>query len=84
MKNKSTMFYVVWGLVILLVILHQDNWNWEKKDLVFGFIPIGLAWHAGISIAASCVWLMATLFAWPKQLEFAASESDSGEQEVSR
>ena len=66
MKEKSVMVYVVWGLVLLLIILHQDNWNWEKTDLVLGFIPIGLAWHAGISIAASCVWYLATLVAWPK------------------
>lgn len=65
------MRYVIWALVVLLIILHQDNWNWDKGDLVFGFIPIGLAWHAGISIAASVVWFLSTLFAWPKELEYA-------------
>lgn len=63
------MKYVIWALVVLLVILHQDNWNWHDTGLVFGFIPVGLAWHAGISIAASTIWFLATVFAWPKDLE---------------
>ncbi len=65
------MKYVIWALVVLLIILHQDNWNWDKGDLVFGFIPIGLAWHAGISIAASVVWFLSTIFAWPQELDYA-------------
>ena len=65
MKQKHPMFYVVWGLVVLLLILHQDNWNWENGTLVFGFIPMGLFYHAGISIAASVTWFLATIFAWP-------------------
>lgn len=72
---------VVWALVVLLIILHQDNWNWDKDTLVLGFIPVGLAWHAGISIAASTVWLLATLIAWPVDLE--VSESDAAAEEVS-
>ncbi|MDC0574646.1 DUF3311 domain-containing protein, partial [Pirellulaceae bacterium] len=40
-------------------------WNWENKDPVFGFMPIALAWHAGISIGASLVWYLATRIAWP-------------------
>ena len=46
-------------LLILLIILHQDFWWWDDADpLIFGFIPIGLAWHVGISIAAGVVWFM--------------------------
>lgn len=56
---------LITGLVLLLLILHQDNWLWTDGTLVFGFIPIGLVWHAGISIAASATWLLATKIAWP-------------------
>jgi hypothetical protein len=73
------MKYVVWVLVLLLVILHQDNWNWEKDTLVLGFIPIGLAWHAGISIAASTVWFLATVFAWPDELKYAEDQPQDPE-----
>lgn len=80
LANGTTMKYVIWTLVVLLIILHQDNWNWTKPDLVFGFIPIGLAWHAGISISASIVWYLATVFIWPNELEYTEDESS---QEVS-
>ena len=63
------MRYVVWSLVVLLVILHQDNWFWEDDRLVFGFLPITLLYHACISIGAGIAWYLATVFAWPEGLE---------------
>lgn len=60
---------LIWLLVILLVILHQDFWFWENETLVFGFMPIGLFYHACISIAAGTVWFMACQFAWPENLD---------------
>lgn len=56
---------VLWILVLVLVVLHQDNWFWEDDTLVFGFMPIGLFYHACISVAASCVWFWATRYCWP-------------------
>ncbi|MCA9197292.1 MAG: DUF3311 domain-containing protein [Planctomycetales bacterium] len=73
---------VVWGLVLLLVILHHDIWNWNNDKLVFGFMPITLAYHAGISVAASVVWFMATKFAWPTDLEDEVAR-DTAAQEAS-
>jgi hypothetical protein len=58
---------VIAGLVLLLLILHQDNWFWTDGTLVFGFMPIGLVWQAGISIAAATTWFLATKIAWPVQ-----------------
>ena len=55
----------IWILVLLLIVLHQDTWLWENDSLLFGFLPIGMAWHVGISIAAAIVWLLAVRFAWP-------------------
>lgn len=60
---------IIAGLVILLIILHQDNWNWENTNLVFGFIPVTLFYQMCISFAASMVWLLATKIAWPEDLE---------------
>ena len=62
---------VVWALVVLLIILHQDNWNWTNGTLVFGSMPVGLVWHIGISLAAAAVWFLATQVAWPEGLEVA-------------
>ncbi|TWT75188.1 DUF3311 domain-containing protein [Allorhodopirellula solitaria] len=57
--------WIIAALVILLLILHQDNWFWTDGTLVFGFLPIGLFWHACISIGASLTWFLSTKIAWP-------------------
>jgi hypothetical protein len=62
-------------LLLLLLILavyaaHQDLWNWSKADpLVFGFLPIGLAYQAAYSILAAAMMALLVAFAWPKHLE---------------
>jgi hypothetical protein len=57
-------------LVIIVYLLHQDFWNWNKAEpLVFGFLPVGLAYHAGYSILASILMAVLVKFAWPKHLE---------------
>ena len=65
---------VIWGLVLLLLILHQDNWFWDDDRLVMGFMPIGLFYHACLSIAASVTWLLATKFVWPAELQDDSSD----------
>ena len=65
MKQRKPMFFVVWAAVILLLILHQDNWLWDNSTLVFGFMPSTLLYHAGISLAATVTWFLATQYAWP-------------------
>ncbi len=57
-------------LVIIVYLLHQDFWNWNKaQPLLFGFLPVGLAYHAGYSILASILMAVLVKFAWPKHLE---------------
>ena len=50
--------------VVLLYVLHQDFWFWrDARPLVFGFLPIGLFYHAAFTVASlqrsgcSCVCL---------------------------
>lgn len=64
-KPSHTGHKVVAFIVVALIVLHQDNWFWNSEYLVFGIIPITLFYHACISIAASCTWLLATKIAWP-------------------
>lgn len=64
-SNNHRGAYIVAALVLLLLILHQDNWFWDDDTLVFGFLPIGLFWHACISVGASVTWAIATKIAWP-------------------
>ncbi len=63
--------------VAVLYVLHQDYWNWfEARPLVFGFLPIGLAYHAAFSVAAAGVLWLLVHFAWPQHLEDAHEEDD--------
>ncbi len=71
------MKYAIWILVLVLVVLHQDYWQWDKSTLVFGFLPYSLAYHAGISIAAAVLWLLAVYFCWPDGIDELQAESDS-------
>ena len=60
----------VFALLAILAVLHQDFWFWDRIDpLVFGFIPVGLAYHIGISIAAGILWALAVHYCWPKDVD---------------
>ena len=55
--------------VALVLLLHQDIWNWKDRSLVFGSIPIGLAYHAGYAILAAITMALLVRFLWPGHLE---------------
>lgn len=56
-------------LVVVVMALHQDFWNWKDRTLVFGFLPVGLAYHGGYAILASITMALLVRFLWPKELE---------------
>jgi hypothetical protein len=63
-------------MVLAVYVLHQDFWNWKKAEpLVFGFLPIGLAYQAGYSILASIMMACLVHWAWPKHLEAVKAEN---------
>lgn len=64
---------LVWSLVLLLFIFHQDCWWWNDRTLIFGFLPIGLFYHALFSLAAGLIWALANKLAWPEDIEEWAS-----------
>jgi hypothetical protein len=68
--HKTRQQWLLTGLIVLLYALHQDWWFWRSASpLVFGFIPIGLFYHAVYSVAvAALMWLLVRL-AWPSHLE---------------
>jgi hypothetical protein len=54
----------------VLYVLHQDVWFWRTaQPLVFGFLPIGLFYHAAYTalIAVLLFWL--TRAYWPDDLD---------------
>lgn len=74
---------VKWLLVLLvlgMVVLHQDFWQWTDKRLVFGFLPVGLAYHAAYSIAAAILMALVVHFAWPHRLEADLEASAGGSE----
>lgn len=65
MKGTRRLKYLIWMLVGVLIVLHQDYWQWDDATLDFGFLPRALTYHVGISIAAAIVWVLAVQFCWP-------------------
>ena len=61
-------------LVLAVFFLHQDFWNWKKAGLVFGFLPVGLAYHAAYAIVAACLMAVLVKCAWPAELDRFESE----------
>jgi hypothetical protein len=73
-------------LILLVYLLHQDFWNWKRAEpFVLGFLPIGLAYHAGYSILAAILMGVLVKFAWPKHLEeIQPKKSDRSTSEAER
>jgi len=56
--------------VASLYVLHQDIWFWNTaRPLVFGFLPVGLFYHAVYSVAVAVLMLVLVSYAWPTTLE---------------
>ena len=67
---------VVYALIVIMAIIHQDFWWWDNKTLVFGFMPLGLFYHALFSCMAAGVWALAIKLAWPSDIEEWAESAD--------
>jgi hypothetical protein len=65
------------GLWILMMALRQDGSFVDEPRLLFGVMPVALAYEAGFSVVAALVmgWLVRR--AWPAELE--ALEADDEE-----
>ena len=50
--------FLLFLMIAAVYVLHQDFWNWKSTDLIFGFLPVGLAYHAGYSILAAVMMAM--------------------------
>lgn len=63
------MKWLLTAWVIAVIILHQDNWNWDNSDLILGALPVGLVYHACYAVLASITLALLVKFAWPTHLE---------------
>ena len=65
-------------IVVTLYALHQDVWFWRQaRPLLFGFLPVGLAYHAAYCLAVAVLMWWLTRTAWPAHLELEAAPSES-------
>ena len=57
-------------LILVLYALHQDLWFWRAaRPLLFGFLPVGIWYHALFTLAVSLVMGVLIREAWPAHLE---------------
>jgi hypothetical protein len=64
------------ALTVALYVLHQDVWLWRSaRPLVFGFLPVGLFYHAAYSLATALLLWLLVVHAWPSRLE---AEAEAG------
>jgi hypothetical protein len=62
--------------IVALYLLHQDFWLWrEARPLVFGLLPVGLAYHAAYCVAVTVLMWTLTRVAWPSHLEESVRET---------
>jgi len=67
---KSAKTFLLTLFVLAVYALHQDSWNWTKAEpMLFGFLPVGLAYHAGYCILCAIAMAVLVKSAWPKPLE---------------
>lgn len=58
----------------VVYLLHQDFWFARTaRPLVFGFLPVGLAYHAFYCLLASALLALLVRHAWPAHLDREAS-----------
>jgi hypothetical protein len=63
------------ALVIVFYVLHQDIWFWrEAAPLMFGFLPIGLFYHAAYTAGCSLLLWVLVQLTWPAHLDPSSDE----------
>ena len=73
--------WILVAAVVGLYLLHQDAWFRDvARPLVFGFLPIGLFYHAVYSVAVAGLMIVLVRHAWPAELE---REAERGSDETS-
>jgi hypothetical protein len=69
--------FLLFLLIALVYLAHQDIWNWKSAEPLFlGFLPVGLAYHAGFSVLCAALMAVLVKVAWPAHLE---AQENNGE-----
>ena len=69
--------WILTGAIIGILLLHQDSWFWDTaRPLTFGFLPVGLAYHALYTIGVALFMVVLIRYAWPAEIEQRAEDDD--------
>ena len=60
---KATLRWVLYSLLVLLFILHNDFWLWGTPQLILG-LPVGLLYHIVFCLVASLLMFFIVKFVW--------------------
>lgn len=60
---KNTHRWILYLLVVVLFILHNDFWFWGTSQIVIG-LPVGLLYHILFCFAASVLMYSLVRFVW--------------------
>jgi uncharacterized membrane protein len=74
--------FLITLLILAVFLLHQDFWNWKNGGLLFGVLPVGLAYHVGFALAAAGLMAVLVRCAWPAELD--RPEREPEDKETSR
>jgi hypothetical protein len=60
---------LILAFFVLLFVLHQDFWWRSDPSLVFGILPVSLAYHVVWTLLIAAGWFLVTKFCWPHELD---------------
>ena len=60
---KTTLSRILYVLLVVLFILHNDYWFWQTPQMVLG-LPIGILYHILYCIVASLLMFSLVKYTW--------------------
>lgn len=63
---KNTFKWILYSLILLFLILHNDMWFWKSPQIVLG-LPIGLLFHILFCLGTSLLMYFIVKYAWSEK-----------------
>ncbi len=60
---KNSLRWVLYSLLAILFILHNDYWFWQTPQMVLG-LPIGILYHIMYCFVASLIMFSLVKYTW--------------------
>ena len=66
--NNSILRRLLYAVLFVLYLLHNDLWFWHDSRFVLG-LPVGLFYHICFCLAAAVLMALLVTCAWPGHLD---------------